>query len=303
MKNFYQILGVAPTATQDEIKKAYRFRASKFHPDKHQGDKFFEEEFKELKNAYDILSDSTKRERYDQQFNKTEKEQTNQKTKEDHQNENVYSEPKKAEEAEPAANSNFTYLFVIGALIFIIFLIVGLNSGKDTSSPTNYTSNEQSNPEPTNIWFNNVIHWFSVRTPAKFERQELNYEKGVPGYTEQINMIENYNFATDSYVGLFLYMDTKFDSYNNSRGLKQSIENFLYTASATILNISCEEIDNELNNSECSGTFTSDGTTGYVKGYSLWYNKKVYSITIFTDNTEQNRILADSIFNSIKILQ
>ena len=222
LKNFYQILGVAPTATQDEIKKAYRFRASKFHPDKHQGDKFFEEEFKELKNAYDILSDPTKRVRYDQQFNKTEKEETNQKTKSEHQNENVYSEPKKAEEAEPetepAANSNFTYLFVIGALILIIFLIVGLNSGNDTSSPTNYTSNEQSNPEPTNIWFNNVIHWFSVRTPAKFERQELNYEKGLPGYTEQINMIENYNFATDSYVGLFLYMDTKFDSYNNSRG-------------------------------------------------------------------------------------
>ncbi|CAN5458689.1 hypothetical protein BH09BAC4_BH09BAC4_38600 [soil metagenome] len=68
MKDYYYILGVNRTATPDDIKLAYRKLSLKFHPDKNDGDKFFEERFKEINEAYDILSNSTKRFNYDESF-------------------------------------------------------------------------------------------------------------------------------------------------------------------------------------------------------------------------------------------
>ena len=65
-KDFYSILGVARTASADEIKKSYRKLAMQFHPDKNPGDKKSEEKFKEISEAYDVLSDTKKRDMYDQ---------------------------------------------------------------------------------------------------------------------------------------------------------------------------------------------------------------------------------------------
>jgi molecular chaperone DnaJ len=64
--DFYQVLGVGHDASQEEIKKAYRNLAFKYHPDKNKGDAQAEEKFKEATEAYEVLSDAEKRAQYDQ---------------------------------------------------------------------------------------------------------------------------------------------------------------------------------------------------------------------------------------------
>lgn len=63
--NYYELLGIPDTATQDDVKRAYRLLAKQYHPDSSGGDKSAEEKFKQVSEAYQVLSDSKKRSKYD----------------------------------------------------------------------------------------------------------------------------------------------------------------------------------------------------------------------------------------------
>ena len=65
-RDYYEVLGLSKGATAEEIKKAYRKLAMKYHPDYNPGDKNAEEKFKEINEANEVLSDPEKRQRYDQ---------------------------------------------------------------------------------------------------------------------------------------------------------------------------------------------------------------------------------------------
>ena len=69
LPNYYAILEVPFSATEEQIKKAYRIQAIKFHPDKHNGEEFFTKKFIEIKEAYDLLSNNEERRKYDIEFN------------------------------------------------------------------------------------------------------------------------------------------------------------------------------------------------------------------------------------------
>ena len=64
-RDYYEVLGIEKSASADEIKRAYRKLAGKYHPDRNPGDKSAEEKFKEIGEAYEVLSDSDKKARYD----------------------------------------------------------------------------------------------------------------------------------------------------------------------------------------------------------------------------------------------
>src|SRR3954470_5176540 len=65
-KDYYAVLGVSASASQDEVKKQYRKLAAKHHPDKNQGDPKAADRFKEISEAYQVIGDAEKRKQYDQ---------------------------------------------------------------------------------------------------------------------------------------------------------------------------------------------------------------------------------------------
>lgn len=73
MEDFYKVLGVTRTVTEDELKSAYRKLAKRYHPDMHPGDKECEVRFRQINEAYDTLSNPTKRSKYDREYKSSNK--------------------------------------------------------------------------------------------------------------------------------------------------------------------------------------------------------------------------------------
>ena len=153
MINYYRILGIADFSTSQEIKKAYRKLSLKFHPDHNQNDKFFEEKFKELNNAYDALSNIKGKRIHDENLRKTYQADTNpfnekatyQETEEEE--ESTKDEPNNIPSDSKQQKSFRKNVFKIaaGLILFIGFgyLIFSLiKSTKIPASQTSLNSNE-----------------------------------------------------------------------------------------------------------------------------------------------------------------
>jgi hypothetical protein len=150
MNDYYSILGISESASFTEIKNAYRKLSKKFHPDVNQGDKYFEERFKEIQSAYEILSDSNKRIKYDSErtilrgnnarrnndeyYSKEEnlkrqkeeikkrEEELKRKEEEFRRKEQTYSKPEEKIESKRSSN-NILYLLLVPLVIILIVIL------------------------------------------------------------------------------------------------------------------------------------------------------------------------------------
>ena len=127
MKNYYTILGLNKDASLSEIKKAYRRLAVKFHPDKNLDDEdgFFEKMFKDINEAYNILSDSEKKDEYDKSFFYKENQDSYQNQQDDGSTE--YEQPKTEQEYQDYYNSNDEANVDEGKESVLINWLIGIN--------------------------------------------------------------------------------------------------------------------------------------------------------------------------------
>src|SRR5690349_17250046 len=147
MKDYYLILGIEPNATLEDIKKAYREMSLKYHPDKNKGDKYFEERFKDIKEAYDILSDNVSRQNYDYQwlhYFRKKKENTEYKTTKttNSSSPTPESSPKRqlGNTVKPRRSINFLLLIVLIALI--LYTLISKNKADNEIRDLNNRVNE-----------------------------------------------------------------------------------------------------------------------------------------------------------------
>jgi len=135
MKNYYEILQLKNFSTDKEIKKSFRQLAVKYHPDKNKGRKDFEERFKEIANAYEILNDPIKKRDFDFQLS-----QRDLNYKQSETPNQTYSQPKyqnnhenRKEETKTSA-SKAPIFWVVVIILFIIYLISNSNSDNKTTT-------------------------------------------------------------------------------------------------------------------------------------------------------------------------
>ena len=144
IRNFYALLGVSSAATQDEIKLAYRKLAKRFHPDKNPGDKKNEERFKEISEAYNVLSDEESRRKYDLKFHYSANAGTGKKYNPGSTREQPRFRTKKEMPPTAAEKRTTRWIFasVIGFILIIILMII-FNPADDETSKINELVEQQ----------------------------------------------------------------------------------------------------------------------------------------------------------------
>jgi TonB family protein len=136
-KDYYSILGVSQNSSEEEIKSAYRKLSKKFHPDLNEGDKYFEDRFREVQEAYDILCDPVLREQYDSSF--VDKKEATSKESED---QNIREEQMKYGNKRSSKKSK---LIVSALLILAVFTLIRQGIKKEVSDFAKKKSEEEYN--------------------------------------------------------------------------------------------------------------------------------------------------------------
>ncbi|MBO9701237.1 MAG: DnaJ domain-containing protein [Sporocytophaga sp.] len=188
MENYYETLGVKNSASFEEIKAAYKSLAKKYHPDKHQGDKYYEDQFKKINSAYQTISDPQKRRLYDLKLHyyftppqKPAKAPTNSSSK---QRTSRQPRPKPATTQESKVSNKEVRIYLYTGLALILLVVASVL----------------------------FYHYMNNRMAAKTHEEAIQYEKdgewlkALESYTESISFDEDYAPAFQKRALLRLHM-------------------------------------------------------------------------------------------------
>jgi curved DNA-binding protein CbpA len=287
MTNYYKVLGVQNFASSNEIKTAYRKLSKKFHPDLNQGDKFFEERFKEIQSAYESLNDSNKRKRLDDYLkqtetkhqyqnyqskndNETNRTQKNEQPKEE--SKNRYSQTptsgaekdnkRQQEQTTISQNSNINVYFITGIGLFIFFIVYIIFSNKKEEN--NSLNSANITPVISSTYESNYIE------PSNQEQCETNVDDNIQSITSN-----NYNrFTIGSTKNEVLNIQgnptrtTKFDMldeeiwyYNSSSVTFKSGKVDEYSDNSNILKVKYNNETQDVNESQNFNSYFTMGST------------------------------------------
>ena len=117
--NYYEVLGINKTATEEEIKIAFKKLAKKYHPDKHGGNTIYEEHFKKINMAYQTLSDKNKRQRYDWKLEYISQRKNNPATNTQRQQKRSYTPPRPQRQTKEQQKKNKKYIIIVVSVLTI----------------------------------------------------------------------------------------------------------------------------------------------------------------------------------------
>lgn len=214
IKDYYYILGISRNASNDEVKKAYRKLSIKFHPDKNDGDKFFEERFKDINEAYETLIDDAKRKIYDALLD-TEG-ASNAK-----QNYTPGPQSTTAKPSSPSTKRKRSTLFaILGGLIFLLpflikFAVTKINENEKSKKyslllkdTTKYKTDTATHYNNDSISLVKIYDDTTVSPPPLIDKEPL--KPDPPGYSENEKLKDDDGqMATDA-VNYF------FNAFNNN---------------------------------------------------------------------------------------
>ncbi|WP_418602697.1 DnaJ domain-containing protein [Hwangdonia sp.] len=259
MRNYYQILGVDRKANGLEIKKSYRKLATKFHPDKNDGDTFFESRFKEIQEAYEVLSNSTKKVGYDEKLDDFLNRKPNSTTKKKEPSQN--QEPKKKDYEKKNKPSIKTTIFIV---LVIIISIIFYNKSFDNIFPqtTEQNDKDQSQKIQNNkvefVTFNNTLRGYKIDYPKTWQ------PKGLP--------------------------PTNGDgrTFNNNRNTELTVYSGINVFNTTL----AEEFEKELKNNDYNITYKIIKDNWYViSGFTLNNDKEFYKKVYRSEKYDEQRTM------------
>jgi curved DNA-binding protein CbpA len=264
LRNYYHILGIDRKASQLEIKKSYRKLATKFHPDKNGGDTFFESRFKEIQEAYEILSNPSQKIGYDEKLDAFLNTKSNSNFKKKTTPPNKEPKKRKTEKEKPKKGNKFSKIILVFISLVIIISIVLYNKSVDNILPQSTEQNDKDKSpkiQNSNIefkTFTNTLRGYKIDYPKTWQ------PKGLPPTNGDGRTFSN----------------------------NQETELTVYSGINVFNTTLAEEFEKELNNSDYDITYKIIKGNWYViSGFSLKNNKEFYKKVYRSEKYDEQRTM------------